>query len=203
MCIVLPMYPMPQPFKRTATSPLISEFDKKPKLGLTDEERKKLTTKLQYLSYLPVSTPEHVMTDYLALAFQVVANYTYVNYWQVLDGSELRRGTHRSAVTQGSARVRLHLAWSSRQRRLEQVCKLCGLITPFKYSVWQDSRVGWGLVTTFFKQAERERSVFLFVCRMQPSLIIILLSYSNYGVMGHCICWQRTWYAIPAYSALL
>jgi hypothetical protein len=72
------MYPMPQPFKRTATSPLISEFDKKSKLGLTDEERKKLTTKLQYLSYLPVSTPEHVTTDYLALAFQGVANYTSI-----------------------------------------------------------------------------------------------------------------------------
>lgn len=96
---------MPQPFKRTATSPLISEFDKKPKLGLTDEERKKLTTKLQYLSYLPVSTPEHVTTDYLALAFQGVANYT-----SIIDKSWMDQNFGEEHIDRLSPKDRLEFA---------------------------------------------------------------------------------------------
>ena len=83
--IVFPMYPMPQiSGKRAAPSPLSSEFDKKPRLGLTDEQRKKLKQNLDFVSDLPVSSPEDVKTNYLMLALREVATHTSIieKFWE-------------------------------------------------------------------------------------------------------------------------
>jgi hypothetical protein len=67
---------MPRGFgKRTAPSPLSSEFDKKSKLGLTDKESRSLNTSQEYqVAHLPPwRNPEDVKTSCLAVAFQTVA----------------------------------------------------------------------------------------------------------------------------------
>jgi len=82
------MYPMPQiSGKRAAPSPLSSEFDKKPRLGLTDEQRKKLKQNLDFVSNLPVSSPEDVKTNYLKVALQEVATHTSIiqRFWEDAD----------------------------------------------------------------------------------------------------------------------
>lgn len=62
--------------KRPATSPLSSEFDKRPKLGLSDQELKDLNEELGYVTtYIPGSSPEGVETIHLLRALREVANH--------------------------------------------------------------------------------------------------------------------------------
>ena len=63
--------------KRAATSPLNSEFDKRPKLGLSDEELKELNEELEEYPCFPVSvsSPEDVETKHLARALREVAGH--------------------------------------------------------------------------------------------------------------------------------
>lgn len=62
--------------KRPATSPLSSEFDKGPKLGLSDQELKDLNEELGYVTtYIPGSSPEGVKTIHLLRALRKVANH--------------------------------------------------------------------------------------------------------------------------------
>jgi hypothetical protein len=61
--------------KRTATSPLGSEFDKKSRLGLTDEELNHLNENLRdwVLDHSAVSNPEDISTRVLAQTLQHIA----------------------------------------------------------------------------------------------------------------------------------
>lgn len=62
--------------KRAATSPLDSEFNKRPKLGLSDKELKALNEALEDVSSIPISGPDAVESKYLARAFREVALQT-------------------------------------------------------------------------------------------------------------------------------
>jgi hypothetical protein len=69
------MDPVPQVFaKRAATSPLISEFDKKSKLGLTDEESEKLNATQKYMDFPNCKNPQDVKHNSLVFAFQTVGS---------------------------------------------------------------------------------------------------------------------------------
>jgi hypothetical protein len=61
--------------KRVATSPLNSEFYKRPKLGLSDEEIRRLNKELKQglEEVIPISTPEAVESKRLVQAFREVA----------------------------------------------------------------------------------------------------------------------------------
>jgi hypothetical protein len=63
--------------KRAATSPLNSEFYKKPKLGLSDEELGRLNLELKQeleeVITIPISNPEGVDSKHLLRAFREVA----------------------------------------------------------------------------------------------------------------------------------
>jgi hypothetical protein len=62
--------------KRAATSPLNSDFEKRPKLGLSDKELKALNEELQDVIHIPISRPEAVESRHLAHAFREVARQT-------------------------------------------------------------------------------------------------------------------------------
>jgi hypothetical protein len=70
--------------KRAATSPLSPEFEKKSRLGLTDEELNELNENLRdwvsLLDHSALSNPEDVPTRVLAQTFQQIA-------WNLLDTS--------------------------------------------------------------------------------------------------------------------
>ena len=63
--------------KRAATSPLNSEFDKRPRMGLSDEELRGLNADLQERGPLPASIlhPEAVEQKYIVWAFVEVATH--------------------------------------------------------------------------------------------------------------------------------
>ena len=60
--------------KRVATSPRSSEFDKRSRLGLTDEELQDLNESLRdwVLDHTALSTPEDISTRVLAQTFQQI-----------------------------------------------------------------------------------------------------------------------------------
>lgn len=62
--------------KRAATSPLNSEFHKRPKLGLSNKELTALNEALEHIKDIPVSRPEDVKLHHLGHAFREVALQT-------------------------------------------------------------------------------------------------------------------------------
>jgi hypothetical protein len=62
--------------KRAATSPLNSEFYKRPKIGLSDKELRALNEALEDSRHIPISGPEDVKLRHLGQAFREVALQT-------------------------------------------------------------------------------------------------------------------------------
>jgi hypothetical protein len=96
---------MPQIGKRAANSPLNSGIDKRPKLGLPDEELKVLNRELDYVSHFPVSGPKDVSMKYLTVAVREVATHT-----SIMDQSFKDETVCKDFIDQLSPKGRLEVA---------------------------------------------------------------------------------------------
>lgn len=157
------MYPMPQgPAKCAATLPLISEFDKKPKLGLTDEGCKKLNEVQSFSTQVHnFKNPVDIPTRSLVMAFREVALLvpTIDRSWREVDycakhisGLPASEIHHLASIwieacdTKDWTNFANYCALHPFHRRATVAAALCSF-TPCTFTpgrVWQDSGIGIG-----------------------------------------------------------
>lgn len=120
--------------KRAATSPLSSDFDKRPKLGLSDEELEELNTGLAYLAYLPVSILEHVTPQYLVLTFHETATHS-----STIDKSWMDRNVCIKFVDRLQSEERLNFAsmWieGRREKDWSKYANYCAFPPSHRYAI--------------------------------------------------------------------
>jgi hypothetical protein len=155
--ILLPTMPLGFEKKRAATSPLSSEFDKKPKLGLTDEECIKLNKTQGYVELPTWKNPEDVKITSLALAFREVAIHAAIVSQSWVDTELCEK-----SINQLSRSEQLDLAsvWINARdtkdwtgfanhralRPFHRCAKIAAALYSFTsyraFRVWQDSGIG-------------------------------------------------------------
>jgi hypothetical protein len=191
--------------KRAAVSPLSSEFDKKPRLGLTDEEVKNLNKAQGYntRAHLKCTNPEDVPITSLAAAFREVAIHVSIVDISWMDPERCEQQINQLPR---SEQVDLASVWIEARDTKDwtKYANRCTSFSSLHHGCYSFVQVyfrsdlpcpagikNWLRTCHHVCQICRARKVrFSVVCQTQPSLII-MLPHSNYGVMGHCICWQR------------
>jgi len=151
------MDPVPQGFaKRAAASPLISEFDKKPKLGLTDEESQNLNNNQKYVDLPTYGKPEDVRINTLVVAFRAVAiDVPIMKEWKDSTRCEryIKGLSHRAQLDLASLWIeaRDKEDWTSfANYRALRPFHRCATVATALYSyksgpispTWQDSGIG-------------------------------------------------------------
>ena len=121
--------------KCAASSPLNSEFNKRPRLGLTEEQVNNLNECICYwiqdFPHYAQFNAEDALTRALVLALQQVAlkvldtscASNLDKSWQVLAKCQMWQRACQSAITQGTTRSHLLLGWGLQQRGMGTFCE--------------------------------------------------------------------------------